>query len=114
MTPRARKEPPEGSAATVLVEKGSSIVGVSAFNKRSHVALELEELTEDHFREKADKGGRLERTNLTIRYLPEDCEEEEISIDGPDLPGFLDALDKLRPELDRRIKNAASARRERA
>lgn len=107
MTPRARKELPEGSPAAVLLEGGSSIARVSALNSRSHVVLELEELTEDEDLKKTDEGGQLERSNLTIRYLPQDCEEEEISIDGPDLPAFLAALERLRPEIERRIKSAA-------
>jgi hypothetical protein len=104
---RARKEPSRESPAAVLIEGESTIARVSVFRRKSQIVLELEELTDDN--EKADAGGRLERSTLTVRYLPSDCEEEEMSIDGSDLPGFLSALERLRPEIERRIKSAERA-----
>ena len=86
-----------------IVER--SVLDVTCIRDNSHIRFSLELVTAEEDREE-DREDELECSLLHIDYKPEGSERQQVCVRGWDIAALLDGLDKLRPELDRRIKSA--------
>jgi hypothetical protein len=100
------------SGLDVLTRRECKVVTVTAARPTSTLVLDLVELPPDE--KSDDKDDRLEHSRLTMRYRGEGLgrngnPEKVLTIAGWDIAALLEGIDKLRPELARRIKSAARA-----